>query len=294
MAQAAPIREIKTVAVIGYSGKQGSCTVKALAESNKFSKIYGISRDPNKGQCKELCGLPNVTMITTCIGDKQALTQALQGVDGVFLMTPGNLSLQDEIQKGHNVIDACKQNNVAFVVHSSVGNADKAHNIPSFNAKFQIENYLKSSGLSYFIMRPTYFMENFATNRDELTRSNTISLPLPSNTKLHLVSAIDVGRIACQAFQNPSNFNGRTLELAFDLLDMNSITKAISQKLGTTLKYNQLNLEEYKQKNPTMGAMYEWLNNVGYSANIDECKKCCSNYLSFDKWLQQTQLFRLA
>lgn len=289
-----PIREIKTVAVIGGSGKQGSSTVRALAESNKFSKICAITRDPNKGQCKDLCKLKNVHMITATLDDKQSLTQALQNVDGVFLMTPGNLSPQTEIQEGHNVIDACKQNNVSFIVHSSIGNADKVQHVPFYNSKFQIENYLKNSGLSYFIMRPTYLMENFSDNKDELTRTGTLSLPFPANRKLQIVSAIDVGRVACNAFQNPSNFSGRTLELAFDELDMNSITKSLSQKLGTELRYNQLNIEEYKRKNPDLGGMYEWLSNVGYSVNIDECRRCCPNSLTFDKWLQQTQLFRLA
>lgn len=291
MAQVMPIREINTVAVIGCTGRQGCATVKALSESNQFSKICGISRDANKGNAQELCKCKNVTVISANLDNKESLTRSLQNTDGVFLMTPIS---ENEAQFGRNVIDACKTNNVSFIVYSSVGNADKNSHIPHFQPKLHIENYLKGSGLSYFIIRPTFFMENFAQKRDDLLSKGGLSLPLPGNKKLQLVSTTDIGRLACTAFQNPTNFSGHTLEFALDEKDMNTITQNISQKLNVQLKYTQQNLDEYKQQNPAMGVMYEWLSNYGYTASIDECRRYLPDGLTFEKWLQESPLFRLA
>jgi uncharacterized protein YbjT (DUF2867 family) len=73
----------------------------------------------------------------------------------------GKGGAETEIRQGKTFIDAAKKAGVKFIVFSSVEGAERKSGVPHFESKFQIEEYLRGSGISHTIIRPVAFYENF-------------------------------------------------------------------------------------------------------------------------------------
>src|SRR5262245_30559768 len=53
------------------------------------------------------------------------------------------------------LFDAAKRAGVARIVHISITNPDRNSDLPYFSGKAEMEEHLKSTGLSHCILRPT-------------------------------------------------------------------------------------------------------------------------------------------
>ena len=71
--------------------------------------------------------------------------------------------LEVEVQQGKVIADAAKKTNVPHLVYSSVGSAHRNTRIPHFESKWKVEQYISELGLPATVLRPTFFMDNFAT-----------------------------------------------------------------------------------------------------------------------------------
>ncbi len=93
--------------------------------------------------------------------------------------------------------------------------------MPHFEAKHEMEEYLKKSGLSYTILRPVWYTENFLSKPYiSSIEKGVLSMPLRPDRMLELVSAFDVGRIVAEAFTVPGKLSEREIDLAADRLTM--------------------------------------------------------------------------
>ena len=151
-----------TVLVAGATGFLGSEICRQLVEKNK--KVKGLVRstsDSNKvAQLREL----GVEIIEGDLKDKSSLKNALQGVSVIISTVSSTLSRQegDSIQTvddegQNNLIDAAVEAGVSKFVYVSF--CDMGGEFPLQTAKRKVEKHLVESGLSYTILRPTYFME---------------------------------------------------------------------------------------------------------------------------------------
>ncbi len=98
-----------------------------------------------------------------------AMTQALQGVDTLYntfwvrhTRPPiGHrgpwTSHAEAVAKSHILIDAACAAGVQRVVHISITNPRANSHLPYFQGKAEVEAYIKRSGLSYAILRPSCF-----------------------------------------------------------------------------------------------------------------------------------------
>jgi uncharacterized protein YbjT (DUF2867 family) len=120
------------------------------------------------------------------------------------------------------LVDAAKAAQVQHFVHSSVGGADRKTGAPHFESKWQIEQYLRQSGLRYTILRPTSFMQNWYNFLREPILNGTLPLPLNPQTSLPQFSVEDIGAFASLAFQNPSKWLDRTIVKSVLLWDGNA------------------------------------------------------------------------
>jgi uncharacterized protein YbjT (DUF2867 family) len=82
-----------------------------------------------------------------------------------------------------------------FLVLTSVDGAERNSGIPQFESKFPIEEYLRSSGISYTILRPVSFYENFPST----SGVNTFFIlglfnAALAGKKLQFVSVRDIGK----------------------------------------------------------------------------------------------------
>jgi uncharacterized protein YbjT (DUF2867 family) len=215
--------------------------------------------------------------------------RALEGAYGVFsVQNFMEAGFDGEIRQGKLIADAAKAAGVQHFVYSSVVSADRHTGLPHFESKWQIEQDIGQGGLSHTILRPAFFMQNWYSYMREPIQNGTLPLPLNPQTPLQQISVEDIGAFAALAFQNPSKWHGRTIELAGEELTMLRVAELLTRALGRPVRYVQVPWGQFQQNaGQEMTRMYRWFNEIGYHVNIAALRKEYPNLATLEKVLSQ-------
>ena len=185
------------------------------------------------------------------------------------MTTPFEGGMEIEVQQGKTLADAAKNANVPQYVFTSVGVADKNSGIPHFETKWEVEQYIRQIGLPATILRPTFFMDNFGTFFREGLRQGILTLPMRPETKLQMIAVKDIGAFGAEALLRPDVFMGQEIELAGDELTMPEVITHLSRTMKRSMDFQQLPDDQAETAmGYDMATMFQWFNEVGYSADI--------------------------
>ena len=81
----------------------------------------------------------------------------------------------------------------------------KAH----FASKWEIEQYVQSSGLPFTILRPVFFMENHGWQRANILDGTFTGVGLRPDKTLQLIAGDEIGVFAAAALAHPEGDLGR-------------------------------------------------------------------------------------
>jgi uncharacterized protein YbjT (DUF2867 family) len=276
-------KESRTILVTGATGHQGSAALRHLRE--KGFTVRALTRDPTKDAARLLVG-PRTEVIGGDLNDRASVARALDGVQGVYsVQSSMEQGVEAEVRQGILLADEAKRNDVRHFVYSSVGSADRNTGIPHFDSKYKIEEHIRTTGMRYTILRPTFFMENWLGMRDQINQG-TLALPLAPETRLQMVSVDDIGAFVAMAFDRPGHWEGRRVELAGDELTMTELTKVFSRMAGREVSYEQTPWDEFEKKvGPELATMYRWFQDVGYQADIPSLRHEYWKLTSFERWV---------
>jgi uncharacterized protein YbjT (DUF2867 family) len=190
-------------AVTGVSGNTGAIVARELLERGE--KVRVIVRDEAKGASWKAKG---AEVAVASVDDVEALTRALSGVDGAYLISPPDPSLNDAEgrgrQLGANYVEAVRKSGVKHVVFlSSIGGQHESGTGPILTLH-HIENSLRAAGVNATFLRPTYFIENWAMGLGSAKEQGVLPSFLPAAMKFPMVATRDIGRIAADALLNPA------------------------------------------------------------------------------------------
>ena len=80
----------------------------------------------------------------------------------------------------------------------------------------------------------------------------------------------DIGRFAAEAFDNPAEWLGSSIDIAGDEYTQREIARVFSQITGREVKFVQTSWDEFEeQQGPEMTIMEKWFENVGYNVDVD-------------------------
>jgi NAD(P)H dehydrogenase (quinone) len=181
-------------AVTGVTGKVGGLVARALREAG--FPVRAIVRDREKGKAWADLGC-EVAVADNM--DKDGLTQAFAGAQGVFLMNAPNYDPAPGFPQTKAINEVAiaalrdaKPGNVVFL--STVG-AHVSELSLLTNSKMT-EEALRSLSIQVGLLRPAWFMENAAWDV-EAARSGTISCFLqPFDHPISMIATADIGRTA--------------------------------------------------------------------------------------------------
>jgi nucleoside-diphosphate-sugar epimerase len=118
--------------------------------------------------------------------------------------------------------------------------------------------------------------------------NGTLPLPLNPQTPLQQISVDDIGAFAALAFQNPSKWHGRTIELAGEELTMLRVAELLTQTVRRPVRYVQVPWEQFQQSaGEEMTRMYRWFSDVGYHVDMTGLRKEYPNLATLEKVLSQ-------
>jgi uncharacterized protein YbjT (DUF2867 family) len=203
------------ILVVGAAGALGREAVLRLLASGQRVRALTHRRWNGDG-----IQHPNLEVIHGDLIDRASIVAACEGAEALLasahsLLGTGRHSSHAVDDVGHRtLIDVAKASGVQRVVYISARGAAIDHPVDFFRTKARIENYIKSSGLRFSILRPSAFMESHVhqlLGKPLLERGST-TIYGDGRNAINFVCAGDVAAFAVRALIDQRSEDG-TLEI---------------------------------------------------------------------------------
>lgn len=258
---------MKHVLVTGATGQQGGALATLLLKQGH--RVRALTRKVDSPRARTLSE-QGAELFAADADDRASMEKAAAGIDAVFAMaTPFEGGVEAETRQGVNIVTAAAEAGVAQVIYSSVAGADQNTGIPHFESKFLIEQHLRTLGVPFTIIAPVYFMENLIApwNIGALA-SGVLPMALPAGRKLQQIAVADVAGFAAEVIAKPEEFTTQRIDIASDERTGTEAAAILARASGREMKYLEISLEQIRAGNEDLALMFDWINRVGYHADI--------------------------
>ena len=149
------MQDSRMILITGATGNLGQSVVKQLQQHLALNEYAVLARNSNKAQHYVNQG------IKTIFGDfdlPESLNEAFQCIDKLLLISTME---QNRFEQHKNVMDAAKNAGVKHIIYTglAIQNIETSAVKDLMISHFQTEEYLKSSGLKYTILRNSMYAE---------------------------------------------------------------------------------------------------------------------------------------
>jgi uncharacterized protein YbjT (DUF2867 family) len=203
--------------VVGATGMLGSEICRRLVAAGKpVRALVRPTADSAKVEALKELG---AEIVPGDLRDRASLEAACQGVTAVittvsalpFSYQPGENDIQTvDLEGQETLIAAARAAGVERFVYTSFS---PDNDFPLRNAKRAVEARLRDSGLTYTVLRPSYFMEFWFTPAVGFDVANAKARVYGSGENpISWISSSDVAQFAVESLENPAARNA-TLEL---------------------------------------------------------------------------------
>jgi uncharacterized protein YbjT (DUF2867 family) len=255
----------RTILITGVTGQQGGAVAHALRGSGY--RLRGLTRKPESERAAALAR-DGVEVVKGDLEDEATLRRALADAWGVFAVHTGlEAGVEREEAQGKRLATLARTANVKHYVYTSVGSADKRTGIPHFDNKWRIEETVRALSFpSHVILRPVFFMENLIAPYS--LQGSTLASALGPRSKVQMIAVDDIGWFGARAFADAAALNRREIDLAGDVRTMLEAAEILTEAMGRPIEFVQTPIEQVRQYSPDVALMLQWLERVGYSADI--------------------------
>ena len=184
----------KTILVTGATGTVGSDVLRGLAGRADL-QVRAAVRDKEKSAA--LAG-PGVELVWFDYTKPESLGPACRGVDAIFMVPPFT---PDGVAQSLEFLKAARESGVKHVVKLSVIHSLSGITVGKWHAA--IDEALKKSGMSWTILLPGGFMQNFVETSAPRPDGN-MYLPV-GNSKGAFIDTRDIAAIAVKALTEPGH-----------------------------------------------------------------------------------------
>jgi len=222
-----------SILVIGGTGTVGSEVVARLLEAS--AETHVLVRSPEKAK-----SLPaGAKAAAGSLEDIASLSAAMEGVDGIFLITPlGPL----ETAMGITAVRAAQQAAVKRLVYLSVFHVEEGRHIPHFGSKIPVEIAVLESGITYTILRPNEFFQNDRRLKQAITEYGVYPFPT-GDIGVNRVDVRDIAEAAVNALTQ-SGHEDKTYPLVGpEVFTGKRIAEVYSRLLGRPVNYGGNDLD---------------------------------------------------
>jgi len=181
-----------TIVVIGATGRVGSQVVRLLSAAGE--SVRALVRDPSQAVT-----LPGVEWVRGDLGDQNTLHPLMARADSAFLLVPNAKGM---LEFAHNALVVAEEEGVSYVVKlsalgsspHSTSNMDRWHH--------EGETELRNSTVSWTILRPHAFMQNFLDQAPAMMRTGKLFSPT-ADARVPFVDTRDVAAVAARILTQP-------------------------------------------------------------------------------------------
>jgi uncharacterized protein YbjT (DUF2867 family) len=230
---------MKNILIVGASGVLGHAAAEHFLQSGQ--KVTAFVRDPGKVKDLEALG---ATVVQGDLTRPETFPPALRCVDTVLaaahaLMGRGHNSSARVDGTGHQqLIDAAKVAGVKHFIYTSAEFAGPDARLDFSRTKYAVEEYLKKSGLTFTIIRPTAFMEWHAYRLlgQKILDSGKVSILGNGNARVNFIAVRDIVG-AIDRIVEDAQYHDKIIELTGpDSLSRNEVAERFGRAYGKPYK----------------------------------------------------------
>ena len=232
------------ITVTGSTGTIGSELVRLLSNASVASRA--VLRDSSKAR-----RLGHVVWLQADLRDETLLEPTLAGATRLFLLSdnePGFGATQIA------VIRAAERLGVAHVVKLSALGASNHSNSSIAREHWEVEQVLENSSMSWTILRPHAFMQNWLGDVAESVRTErTIYSPIDDG-RVPFIDARDIAAVACEVLLHPeAHVRRRYFLTGGAAVGFAELATALSMETGTTVTYRPITMDEARARAEAQG-----------------------------------------
>jgi uncharacterized protein YbjT (DUF2867 family) len=183
--------------IVGATGNTGSVVTETLLSRKQPVRV--IVRSAEKGAGWKAKG---AEVAVASLDDVSALTKAFEGARGVYLLVPPNYGaeawLEDQRARMDRAAEAVKKSGVHHIVLLSSVGAHISKGTGPIQAARNGEQVLGAVVKDITILRPSYFMENWAPVIGAAKAEGVLPTFIPPQAKIPTTSTKDIGRIGAE------------------------------------------------------------------------------------------------
>jgi uncharacterized protein YbjT (DUF2867 family) len=258
----------KVVLVTGATGRQGGAVIRHMLL--KGWKLRALTRNTESHAAQSLAR-QGVELVHGDLEDAVSVARAATGTYGVYSVQDfWAVGAKREVLQGKNVADAAKKAGVKHFVYSSVGGAERNTGIPHWESKWEVEKHIRSLGLPATVLRPVTFMEGYYIDQVEigLLKGKLVDA-VRGDKPYQTIATDDIGAFVALAFDRPTEFIGKELEIAGSELTNPEAAKIFSRVLDKPVKFQKLPLPLVRLVlGKEFYSMFRWFNEAGYKADV--------------------------
>lgn len=183
--------------VLGATGHTGSAVVETLLAHKQPVRV--IVRAADKGASWKAKG---ADVAVASLEDVSAMTRALTGANGVYLLVPPNYGatawLSEQRQRMDQAAQAVKASGIPHVVFLSSIGGHLAEGTGPIRAARYGEQALGAVAKNLTILRPCYFMENWAPGIGMAKGQGLLPTFIAPTARVPMISTKDIGRTGAE------------------------------------------------------------------------------------------------
>ncbi|HKW61904.1 MAG TPA: SDR family oxidoreductase [Candidatus Acidoferrum sp.] len=223
--------------VTGASGALGRAVLTEVAKSGADHRaMYRSASDAAQAPAGTSTVIADFSM-------KDTLPPALEGVHSVFLVCS---PIPQLIELEWNMIDACAAAGVGHIVLSSaLGAREWRKSFPSWHRR--VEDKLKTTKISFTILRPNSFHQNVVTYFAPSVRSQGVFHSSMGNASVSFLDVRDIAVVAAKSLAG-GDHSGQTYELnGPEALTYSELAEKIAKHSGRDVRYVDIPAEKQRR-----------------------------------------------
>jgi uncharacterized protein YbjT (DUF2867 family) len=183
--------------IMGATGNTGSAVAETLLSWKQPVRI--VVRSADKTASWKAKG---AEIAVASLDDVSALTKAFEGANGLYLLVPPNygasLWLADQRARMDRAAEAVKSSGIGHVVFLSSVGGHIAEGTGPIRAARSGEQKLGEVAKNLTILRPCYFMENWAPGIGIAKSQGILSTFIAPRVKVPMIATKDIGRVGAE------------------------------------------------------------------------------------------------
>ncbi|HMN25258.1 MAG TPA: SDR family oxidoreductase [Ignavibacteriaceae bacterium] len=230
------------ILITGANGHLGGATIDFLLKKNPNAKIKALVRSGEKGKDLKAKG------VEIAIGDYlnyDSLVSAMKGVETILLVSSSTMG--DRHAQHKNAIKAAKENGVKHIVYTSVLKANPNSKFSAGIDHYKTEGDIKNSGISYTIMRNTYYADFLPNIIGNAVESGAIYYSA-GNAKVNFALRSEMAEANAVVLANPTAHQNKIYEItSASKYTFDEIAGILSEITGKQIKYVDIPVEVLKE-----------------------------------------------